>query len=100
VHSVLFIGGGLWFFFVGFNFLEATLPSLLSKRVNPHRRGAAMGSFSTSQFAGAFLGGSLGGLSLSYTSPKGLLLALAFLLIVWAAWLVTSEKLFEIEHSR
>lgn len=99
LQGVLFIGSGLWFFFVGFNFLEATLPSLLSKRVNPHRRGAAMGSFSTSQFAGAFFGGSVGGLSLSYTSPKALLLALAFLLIAWVAWLMTSQRLFEIERS-
>ncbi len=98
LRGVLIIGSGLWFFFVGFNFLEATLPSLLSKRVNPHRRGAAMGSFSTSQFAGAFLGGTLGGLSLSYTGPKALLVTLALLLIVWAAWLVTSERLFDFER--
>ena len=98
LRGVLIIGGGLWFFFVGFNFLEATLPSLLSKRVNPHRRGAAMGSFSTSQFAGAFLGGAFGGLSLSYTGPKALLVTLALLLVVWAAWLVTSERLFDFER--
>ena len=47
----------MWLFFVGFNYLEATLPSLLSKSVAADNKGAAMGVFSACQFLGAFAGG-------------------------------------------
>lgn len=51
----------LWVFFCGFNLLEATLPSLVSKTAPGDMKGTAMGFYSTSQFFGAFLGGVLGG---------------------------------------
>jgi len=54
--------GLLFLFFVAFNFLEATLPSLVSKVAPAGLRGTAMGVYSSAQFLGAFLGGSLGGL--------------------------------------
>ncbi len=52
----------LMLFFCGFNLLEATLPSLISKIAPPDKKGTAMGIYSTSQFLGAFAGGSLAGL--------------------------------------
>jgi MFS family permease len=52
---------GMWLFFVGFNYLEATLPSLVSKMVFPGGKGTALGIYSTCQFLGAFAGGALGG---------------------------------------
>jgi predicted MFS family arabinose efflux permease len=48
-------------FFCGFNLLEATLPSLVSKTAPADLRGTAMGIYSTSQFLGAGLGGAVGG---------------------------------------
>jgi predicted MFS family arabinose efflux permease len=48
-------------FFTGFNLLEATLPSLVSKVAPVDAKGTAMGVYSTSQFAGAFVGGVFGG---------------------------------------
>ncbi len=48
-------------FFAAFNLLEATLPSLVSKTAPVDAKGTAMGVYSTSQFAGAFFGGLLGG---------------------------------------
>jgi predicted MFS family arabinose efflux permease len=48
-------------FFSAFNLLEATLPSIISKLAPADSKGTAMGVYSTSQFLGAFLGGSLGG---------------------------------------
>jgi len=59
--SVAGIVFSLFLFFVAFNVLEATLPSLVAKMVAPDRKGTAMGVFSTSQFMGAFFGGTLGG---------------------------------------
>ena len=48
-------------FFGAFNFLEARLPSSLTQAAGEEARGAALGVFSTCQFAGAFAGGLLGG---------------------------------------
>ncbi len=53
---------GLFVFFIGFNFIEAGLPSLLSRKVNAQTRGTAMGVFATCQFIGAAAGGLLGGI--------------------------------------
>lgn len=52
---------GLWLFFVGFNYLEATLPSLVSKTAAASDRGSALGVYSSCQFLGAFAGGVVGG---------------------------------------
>jgi len=51
----------LWVFFCGFNLLEATLPSLISKTAPGNLKGTAMGAYSSSQFMGAFIGGTSGG---------------------------------------
>jgi len=48
-------------FFIGFNFMEAVLPSLVAKYSNVNTKGTAMGVFSTAQFSGIFVGGILGG---------------------------------------
>jgi predicted MFS family arabinose efflux permease len=66
-HNLIGIIGFLWLFFTGFNLLEATLPSLISKTAPGDLRGTAMGIYSTSQFLGAGLGGGIGGWSVSYT---------------------------------
>jgi MFS family permease len=52
---------GLLVFFTGFNLLEATLPSLVSKMAHAGSKGTAMGIFSTCQFLGAASGGVVGG---------------------------------------
>ena len=51
----------LWLFFCGFNLLEATLPSLLSKTAPADLKGTAMGAYSSCQFLGLFFGGVIGG---------------------------------------
>ncbi len=48
-------------FFCGFNLLEATLPSLVSKTAPADLKGTAMGAYSSCQFMGLFMGGLLGG---------------------------------------
>jgi predicted MFS family arabinose efflux permease len=60
--SVFSIVALLFVFFTAFNLLEATLPSLISRVAPVDCRGTAMGVYSSSQFFGAFLGGTLGGL--------------------------------------
>lgn len=53
--------GFLGLFFCGFNLLEATLPSLVSKTAPGDLKGTAMGAYSSCQFMGLFMGGVLGG---------------------------------------
>jgi len=60
-HSLTGIIFGLTLFFIAFNLLEATLPSLIAKITPPDKKGTAMGVYSSSQFFGAFCGGALGG---------------------------------------
>jgi len=74
---------GLWVFFTGFNYLEATLPSLVSKAVPVDGRGTAMGVYSTCQFLGAFAGGAAGGLILQLGSTSLLFWVCAVLAMLW-----------------
>ncbi len=56
-----------------FNYLEASMPALLSKIATEKYRGAAMGAYSTAQFLGAFVGGAVGGFLMSFSSQVVLL---------------------------
>ncbi|WP_201617518.1 MFS transporter [Psychrobacter urativorans] len=75
---------GLLLYFMGFNLLEATIPSWISKRAPVANKATAMGLNSSSQFFGAFVGGAMGGLLL--TQPN--LLAWGLLAIIMAAALL------------
>ncbi|UJF19155.1 MFS transporter [Vibrio sp. SS-MA-C1-2] len=55
--SIWLLGVAGWFYFSGFNYLEASMPSLLTKLAPVGAKGRASGVYSTSQFIGAFLGG-------------------------------------------
>ena len=59
--SLWWVAGALLVFFTGFNTLEASMPSLVSKYAPAGAKGTAVGVFNTSQFFGAFIGGVLGG---------------------------------------
>ncbi len=48
-------------FFVAFNILEASLPSLVSRLAAPAARGTALGVYNTTQALGLFVGGAAGG---------------------------------------
>jgi predicted MFS family arabinose efflux permease len=85
VPVVLYLG--LWVFFIGFNYLEATLPSLVSKAVYAGGKGTAMGVFSTCQFLGAFAGGAVGGWLLGLGGPLALLGCCLALGALW--WLLS-----------
>ncbi|WP_348550489.1 MFS transporter [Acidithiobacillus sp.] len=61
-HSLTTIAIALFLFFVGFNVLEASLPSLIAKFSHPGAKGTATGVYTSSEFFGAFCGGLLGGL--------------------------------------
>ncbi len=77
------IAAALLVFFVGFNALEATLPSIISKIAPASAKGTAVGVYNTCEFLGAFAGGALGGMlyvpgerhqTLAFAAIGGLLL--------------------------
>lgn len=70
-------------FFIGFNYLEGALPSMISRRAPAQLRGAALGAYASSQFLGAFCGGILGGTALSLGGISGSFALCAVLPIIW-----------------
>ena len=73
----------LMLFFVAFNILEATQPSLISRIAPPHAKGAALGVYNTTQSVGLFLGGLIGGILAKYVGASAVWLAGAVLSFVW-----------------
>lgn len=85
-----FFGAGLWslafwlfLFFVAFNVLEATQPSLISRVAPPHAKGAALGIYNTTQSLGLFVGGALGGFLARSADPFAVWGVCAALAAVW-----------------
>jgi MFS family permease len=70
-------------FFIAFNYLEANLPSLLSKILPAENKGAGSGLFATCQFLGAALGGIVGG---GLYQQLGLTATLLSVILLLAAW--------------
>ncbi|MDP2562282.1 MFS transporter [Psychrobium sp. 1_MG-2023] len=75
-------------FFTAFNYLEASLPSLIAKFAPAGQKGTAMGIYSSSQFFGAFWGGILGGLCYQYLGLAGVFATSTILVIAW--WFYTA----------
>ena len=85
-----FLGGSLaalsfWLtlFFISFNILEATQPSLISRLAPPDAKGAALGVYNTTQSFGLFLGGALGGALAKQAGAQAVWLAGALLATAW-----------------
>ena len=74
---------GVQLFFLAFNLMEALLPSLISKESPAGYKGTAMGIYSTSQFLGVAIGGSLGGWVDGLFDSQTVFLMGALLAMVW-----------------
>jgi len=88
--GLLVLGQNLWglaacllFFFVAFNILEATLPSLVSRTAPPAAKGAALGVYNTTQALGLFTGGALGGYIAQHFGDNAVFAVSAGLILVW-----------------
>ena len=73
----------LTLFFAGFNFLEASLPSMISRAAPVSNKGAALGTYATGQFVGTFLGGLMGGVAASLFGSHGVFAAAGLLALIW-----------------
>jgi len=74
---------GLFLFFWGFNLLEATLPSTVTKVADKANKGAATGVYSTCQFLGVFFGGVVGGWLLTVFDSYSVFYVSAGLSLIW-----------------
>lgn len=84
--------GLMFLYFVAFNILEATLPSLVSKQADTRSKGTAMGIYSSSQFLGIFVGGSMAGLLYQFTNnATGIFIGNGVLGLLWL-WLTCSMQ--------
>ncbi len=79
------MAGLLLAFFAGFNVLEASLPSLVSRLAPVGSKGAALGVYNTMQALGVFAGGALGGLLLARWGGGAVFAVCSALLVVWLA---------------
>jgi MFS family permease len=95
---MLYLGAGnlyvllaaLTIFFSGFNVMEASLPSLITKTAPPDAKGTAMGLYSSLQFLGIFAGGAAGGW-LNQTGGTAAVFAMTALLTL--LWLVAAATM-------
>lgn len=87
IGDVWSIVAALFFYFVAFNLLEASLPSLISKLAPVSAKGTAMGVYNTFQALGLFFGGAFGGWLAQHHGFQAVFL---FCVVLMAAWLVAS----------
>jgi len=72
-------------FFAGFNVMEASLPSLITKTAPAVAKGTATGVYSSSQFIGIFVGGVFGGWVHQAGGDTGVFVLTGVLALVWLA---------------
>lgn len=73
----------VWVFFIGFNYLEASFPALLTQHAPAGSKGSASGLYTTCQFFGAFVGGVAGGFLFQSAGAFGVMLFCVALLVCW-----------------
>lgn len=73
----------LLLYFIGFNLLEATLPSWVSRVAPLSHRGLALGVYNTSQALGLFCGGALGGYVSSHWGYQTVFEIVLACVVVW-----------------
>jgi MFS family permease len=74
----------LLLFFVAFNILEASLPSLVSRLAPPARKGLALGVYNTTQAVGLFVGGAAGGWLARHYGAGAVFAGAAATMAIWA----------------
>jgi MFS family permease len=80
----LILGLVVTLYFLGFNLLEAAMPSVLSRVTGSRGRGRKMGLYSTLQFIGAFIGGVAGGWLLARFGSAAALVSAGVICLLWA----------------
>lgn len=83
IHQFWGIVGSLSAYFIAFNILEASLPSIITKMAPAAAKGTAMGVYNTSQSLGVFVGGALGGYLSHYHGFSSVFIFCSVLMGLW-----------------
>lgn len=89
-QSLAWLAFALWAFFVGFNLLEALLPSLVSRMAPVDSKGTAIGVYNSFEFFGVFLGGTLGGYVRGAYGLNAVFILSGVVLAVWLVVAITA----------
>jgi MFS family permease len=99
--SLTALGILLAVYFLGFNLLEAAMPSLLSRMTGSRGRGRRLGFYSSFQFLGAFFGGVTGGWLLGSFGSETALIAASSASLLWGIVLkLSSAGVFPTSETR
>jgi len=79
-------------YFVAFNVLEASLPSIISKIAPASAKGTAMGVYNTSQSFGMFLGGAVGGYLSQHYGASAVFIFCSVLVGLWLVFAFSMER--------
>lgn len=85
--------GLLLVFFIAFNILEASQPSLVSRIAPPAAKGTALGVYNTLQSLGLFCGGVVGGWLVQHASRAAVFQVGAGLTLVWLIMAINMKNL-------
>lgn len=92
IHHFTGVVASLFLFFLAFNLLEATLPSLVSKIAPAGSKGTAIGVYNSFQFFGLFLGGALGGFLAQHVGGAAVFVFAAGLCLAWLLLALSMQK--------
>ena len=81
--KLLPLAGLLFAFFVAFNAMEASQPSLVSRLAPASGRGTALGVYNTLQSLGFFVGGAVGGSLVKWMGSPALFAGCLAMAVVW-----------------
>lgn len=83
LNSIWLITAFMVVYFIGFNVLEASLPSMVSKIAPSDLKGTAMGVYNTMQSVGLFTGGAVGGILFQHYGFDGVFAFCSGLMLLW-----------------
>ncbi len=91
-HNALLLIAAVTIFFIGFNIMEASLPSLVTKTAPAAAKGTASGIYSSSQFLGIFFGGIAGGTLHAHFGDMGVFALSSGIGLVWLVVVATMRQ--------
>jgi MFS family permease len=93
LHQPVVLIGLLFAFFLAFNILEASQPSLVSRIAPPAAKGTALGIYNTMQALGLACGGLLGGWIKQHAGGPAVFIVSAIFTLIW---LIIASKMPEL----
>lgn len=91
-HNLYVLLAAITMFFAGFNVMEASLPSLVTKAAPPDAKGTATGVYSSLQFLGIFIGGVCGGWAHQAHGDAGVFALTGAIALMWLAAAATMTR--------